>query len=176
MVKGVFYGVGQGSVTVPRYAALLFRYNELIRDAQALEYGIFACDVSLGVNPSGMSWVTGLGSNSVQHPLHVALPPEIVLDAPSGVPVFGPCEAPRLYVRRAVQNSRRSTSTSNRQSNSGRLHFATPIALMWTSLTAPALGIILVQPVCIWIPCQSWDKPSIPADGRSTPCGPGGRR
>ncbi|MEE2787856.1 MAG: glycoside hydrolase family 9 protein, partial [Myxococcota bacterium] len=53
MVKKVYYGVGEGSFAVPRYAGLLFRYNELVRNDEALEFGIFSCDVSLGANPSG---------------------------------------------------------------------------------------------------------------------------
>ena len=90
IVKNPYAPINYGSYTTPRDAGLLFRVHAITHDPELLEWGTYACDLTLGANADGLSWTTGLGAHAVQHPLHI---PSIAdgIDAPvPGLTVYGP--------------------------------------------------------------------------------------
>ena len=55
----------------PCVRRVLFCLYELLQDDRFLEWGIYTCDMTLGANPAGRSWVTGVGDNPVQGVMHL---------------------------------------------------------------------------------------------------------
>ena len=90
-VKHPFAPVTFGSYTTPVYSGLLFRLFEQLGTADFREWGTYACDLTLGANPAGMSWVTGLGSRSVEKPLHLHSITDDIPQPVPGITVYGPC-------------------------------------------------------------------------------------
>jgi endoglucanase len=90
LAKHPFAPVGHGSITTPRDAGLLFRAHHLTGDERFRAYGLLACDVTLGGNWSGWSWVTGLGDQPVRHPLSNASLGDALDEPVPGIPVYGP--------------------------------------------------------------------------------------
>jgi endoglucanase len=90
-VKHPFAPVTFGSYTTPVYAGYLFRLYALYGGDEFKEWGTYTCDLTLGTNPAGLSWVTGLGSHAVAKPLHLhSLTDDIEVPVP-GITVYGPC-------------------------------------------------------------------------------------
>ncbi len=95
-VKHPYAPVGYGSLTSPAQAAWVLRGRHLLAAddttgrATLLSLGAHSLDAQLGANPSGRSWVTGLGETAVRRPLHNPSLGDGV-DAPvPGIPVYGP--------------------------------------------------------------------------------------
>jgi len=92
-VKHPFASIILGSYTTPVYSGFLFRLYELFGGDDFVEWGTYTCDLSLGSNPAGYSWVTGLGSRSVERPLHLHSLSDAVEAPVPGITVYGPCGA-----------------------------------------------------------------------------------
>ena len=89
-VKHPYAPIGWGSYTTPREAGFLFRVHALTQDPALLEWGTYTCDLSLGANADGVSWVTGLGQFSVAHPLQIPSIADGIDQAVPGIVVYGP--------------------------------------------------------------------------------------
>ena len=93
LVKHPYAPVGFGSLTTPRGAGLLFRMHALTGAPAYLEWGMHTCDVTLGANAAGRSWVTSLGSSPVARPLHLPSMTDGVDEPVPGLTVYGPSRA-----------------------------------------------------------------------------------
>ncbi len=79
-----------GSGSTPVEAALLVAAHQLTGDVRYLAWLTVTADVSLGANQAGLSYVTGLGTRSVEQPLQLPSMGDGI-DAPvPGLTVFGP--------------------------------------------------------------------------------------
>jgi hypothetical protein len=94
--KHPYAPVGYGTLTTPAQAAWVLRARHLPRpepgtDAEdLLALGAHALDYQLGANPSGRSWVTGLGETAVRQPLHNPSMGDGIAEPVPGIPVYGP--------------------------------------------------------------------------------------
>ena len=89
--KHTYDTVDSGALAIPEYAAFLFRMAELTDVEDYRTWGAFTCDVTLGSNPMGLAWLTGVGSRAVEAAsLPGVVRPEAP-DAPAGLPIMGPC-------------------------------------------------------------------------------------
>ncbi|TVQ63937.1 MAG: hypothetical protein EA366_01805 [Spirulina sp. DLM2.Bin59] len=87
--------IGWGASFGSPKAIALVRAHVLSGDARYRNGAIFASQFSLGANPDNLTYTTGLGHNSPQHPL--------ILDArvqgkapPPGIPLYGPLDIVRF--------------------------------------------------------------------------------
>ena len=90
IVKNPYAPINYGSYTTPRDAGFLFRVHSLTHDPELLEWGTYACDLSLGANADGLSWTTGLGLRSVRRPLQIPSIADGIDDPVPGIVVYGP--------------------------------------------------------------------------------------
>lgn len=84
-----FTGFGSYGVST-RYAFQLLQAFYLTGNDQYRDYALKNLDTQLGVNPLNRSFITGVGSNPPQDPLH--LPSNFLshIDPVPGIPIFGP--------------------------------------------------------------------------------------
>ena len=73
----------------------IFFDAQLFGHEEGLEAGIHSCDVTLGANPAGRVWVTGLGSAPIKNPTLVPVNGVDGVDVPAGYTVDGPCAEAR---------------------------------------------------------------------------------
>ena len=94
--KHPYAPVGYGSLTTPAQAGWILRAHHLSRagDESArrnlFTIGAHALDYQLGANPTGRSWVTGLGENAVRYPLQNPSLGDDIEEPVPGIPVYGP--------------------------------------------------------------------------------------
>ncbi len=77
----------RGGYTSAVYAEYLLRMYRLTARSEYLDWALFTVDLILGANPMGLSFVSGLGSDSVAAPYAVGQ------SAALGVPSYGPCQS-----------------------------------------------------------------------------------
>ena len=90
IVKSPWAPVGFGSITTPKGSGLLFRVHHLSGDDEYLQWGNLGCDVTLGTNQTGYSYVTGLGWRAVEKPLNTPSLADGIDPAVPGITVYGP--------------------------------------------------------------------------------------
>jgi endoglucanase len=85
-----YSAVAFGSATNPRESRILFRAWSLFGDEDYLRVGTETAAHTLGLNATGISYVTGLGPNAVLSPLHTPSLADGIDAAVAGLPVYGP--------------------------------------------------------------------------------------
>jgi hypothetical protein len=83
--------IGYGTFGMAQsYAFDYIMFSFLMEDPALLEYAKVQLDIPLGNNPLSKSFITGIGSNSPQFPLHWSTATTQYQQPVPGVPVFGP--------------------------------------------------------------------------------------
>jgi endoglucanase len=89
-VKHPYAGIAVGAGTTPVEAGLLLRVHAMTGDDRYLRWASYTCDQTLGANPSGWSWVTGLGDRPVEGIFHTPSLADDLADPLPGIPIYGP--------------------------------------------------------------------------------------
>jgi endoglucanase len=90
IAKHPYAPITNGTGTTPVGAGLLLRVAALTGNPEYAEWASYAADVTLGANPSGWSWTTGLGDQPVRDPLHTPSLGDGIAEPVPGITVYGP--------------------------------------------------------------------------------------
>ena len=94
IAKHPYAPIGWSTASTPTAegAGLLLRAHALTGRDELRGWAITTCDLTLGANPSGWSFVTGLGERPVQQPLHNPSMGDGIEAPVPGLTVFGPMD------------------------------------------------------------------------------------